>query len=149
MNGALTIGTMDGANVEIHESVGDENIFIFGLDAEGVARLRAEGYDPGAHVARSDRLSEVVAQIRAGVFSDGDAERHRAVADNLTGHDWFMVAADFDAYWDAQRRVDAAWADPAGWARKAVLNIAPMGRFSSDRTIRGYARDVWQVSPQF
>ncbi|MBK0397837.1 glycogen/starch/alpha-glucan phosphorylase [Limibaculum sp. M0105] len=149
MNGALTIGTMDGANVEIHEAVGADNIFIFGLDAEDVSRLRAEGYDPGAHVARSGRLSEVVAQIRAGVFSDGDGERHRAVADNLTGHDWFMVAADFDTYWDAQRRVDAAWADPNGWARKAVLNIAPMGRFSSDRTIRGYARDVWQVTPQF
>ncbi|MCL5775443.1 glycogen/starch/alpha-glucan phosphorylase [Limibaculum sp. FT325] len=149
MNGALTIGTMDGANVEIHESVGDDNIFIFGLDAGGVTRLRAEGYDPAAHVGRSDRLREVVEQIRAGRFSDGDAERHRAVADNLTHHDWFMVAADFDAYWDAQRRVDAAWADADGWARKAVLNIAPMGRFSSDRTIRGYASEVWEVAPQF
>ncbi|MDT8344825.1 MAG: glycogen/starch/alpha-glucan family phosphorylase, partial [Thermohalobaculum sp.] len=149
MNGALTIGTMDGANVEIHDSVGDDNIFIFGLDADGVARLRAEGYDPAAHVARSDRLSEVVEQIRAGLFSDGDSARHRGVVDNLIHHDWFMVAADFDAYWDAQRRVDAAWADPDGWARRAVLNIAPMGRFSSDRTIRGYARDVWQVTPQF
>ncbi|MEM6488227.1 MAG: glycogen/starch/alpha-glucan phosphorylase [Pseudomonadota bacterium] len=146
MNGALTIGTNDGANVEIRERVGDENIFIFGLEADEVTALRAEGFDPAAHVAASDRLSEVVDQIRAGFYSGGDGERFAALTDNLTGHDWFMVAADFEAYWAAQRRVDAAWADPEGWARKAVLNAAPMGWFSSDRTIHGYAADVWEVA---
>ncbi|MEM9782685.1 MAG: glycogen/starch/alpha-glucan phosphorylase [Pseudomonadota bacterium] len=147
MNGALTIGTNDGANVEIRERVGDENIFIFGLEADEVTRMRAEGYHPGEYVRRSDRLSEVVAQIRAGHFSEGDRDRFTMLTDNLTGHDWFMVAADFDAYWDAQRQVDAAWADASGWARKAVLNAAPMGWFSSDRTIRGYATQVWGIDP--
>ncbi|MEO1317384.1 MAG: glycogen/starch/alpha-glucan phosphorylase, partial [Pseudomonadota bacterium] len=134
MNGALTIGTNDGANVEIRAGVGDENIFIFGLEADEVTALREDGYDPGAHVARSERLSEVVRQITEGAFSRGDRERFQGLVDNLTGHDWFMVAADFDAYWDAQRAVDAAWADGTGWAAKAVLNAAPMGWFSSDRT---------------
>ncbi|MEO1458589.1 MAG: glycogen/starch/alpha-glucan phosphorylase, partial [Pseudomonadota bacterium] len=147
MNGALTIGTNDGANVEIRAYVGDENIFIFGLEADEVSQRRAEGYDPGATVAASERLSEVVAQIRDGVFSGGDRERFIGIADNLTQHDWFMVAADFDAYWDAHRRVDALWSRPDDWTRKAVLNLAPMGWFSSDRTIRGYAEDVWQVTP--
>ncbi|MEM6972387.1 MAG: glycogen/starch/alpha-glucan phosphorylase [Pseudomonadota bacterium] len=147
MNGALTIGTNDGANVEIRERVGDDNIFIFGLEADEVTRMRAEGYEPGAFVRASDRLSEVVEQIRNGVFSDGDKDRFTMLLDNLTGHDWFMVAADFEAYWHAQRRVDEAWADSDGWARKAVLNAAPMGWFSSDRTIRGYARDIWGIEP--
>jgi starch phosphorylase len=91
----------------------------------------------------------VVRQIADGFYSEGDTERFRGLVENLTGHDWFMVAADFDAYWEAQRRVDATWADPAGWARKAVLNAAPMGWFSSDRTIRGYAADIWGIEPEF
>ncbi|MEL6574952.1 MAG: glycogen/starch/alpha-glucan phosphorylase [Pseudomonadota bacterium] len=148
MNGALTIGTNDGANVEIRAGVGDENIFIFGLEADEVTALREKGYDPGAHVAASPRLSEVVRQIAEGAFSQGDTERFRGLVDNLTGHDWFMVAADFDAYWNAQRQVDAAWADSAGWATKAVLNAAPMGWFSSDRTIRGYATEIWGIEPR-
>ena len=149
MNGALTIGTLDGANVEIRDSVGEGNIFIFGLTAQGVGALRNEGYSPSSFIARCDRLGEVLDQIRAGVFSGGDGERHRGIVENMRSHDWFMVAADFDAYWHAQRHVDVAWTDPDDWTRKAILNIAPMGRFSSDRTIRGYARDVWDVQPQF
>ncbi|MGF1552432.1 MAG: glycogen/starch/alpha-glucan phosphorylase [Paracoccaceae bacterium] len=147
MNGALTIGTNDGANVEIRERVGDDNIFIFGLEADDVTRMRAEGYDPNSYVERSDRLREVVGQIESGFWSEGDADRFRPLVENLRGHDWFMVAADFDAYWDAQRQVDAAWGDQTEWARKAVINAAPMGWFSSDRTIRGYAREVWGVEP--
>jgi starch phosphorylase len=147
MNGALTIGTNDGANVEIRERVGDDNIFIFGLEADDVTRMRAEGYDPNAHVENSPRLKEVVDQIASGFWSEGDADRFRPVVDNLRGHDWFMVTADFDAYWDAQRRVDAAWGDQTEWARKAVINAAPMGWFSADRTIRSYAAEVWDVEP--
>ncbi|MCR9072341.1 MAG: glycogen/starch/alpha-glucan phosphorylase [Alphaproteobacteria bacterium] len=145
MNGALTIGTLDGANVEIRERVGDENIFIFGKTADEVSATREQGYDPSAAIAASPRLTEVVNQIEAGEFSPEDPDRYRALVDNLRGHDWFMVCADFDAYYAAQRAVDAAWADKDAWARSAVLNTAPMGWFSSDRTIRGYAKDVWEV----
>lgn len=145
MNGALTIGTMDGANVEIHERVGDDNIFIFGLTADQVTARREQGYDPSAAIAASPRLAEVVDQIERGVFSPEDPERYRSLVDNLRGHDWFLVCADFDAYYDAQRLVDEAWLDKTAWTRSAVLNTAPMGWFSSDRTIRGYAEDVWEA----
>ncbi len=149
MNGALTIGTLDGANVEIGDAVGRDNIFIFGLTAEEVAATRANGYDPGARIAEDARLAEVMDQIAAGAFSPDDPERYRGLVDNLRNHDWFMVAADFTAYWEAQRKVDAAWQDRNGWVHKAVLNTARMGWFSSDRTIRGYARDIWNAEPQF
>ncbi|MFX4221336.1 MAG: glycogen/starch/alpha-glucan phosphorylase [Thalassobaculum sp.] len=142
MNGALTIGTLDGANVEIRERVGDDNIFIFGKTADEVSATREQGYDPSAAIAASPRLSEVVDQIESGMFSPDDRDRYRALVDNLRGHDWFMVCADFDAYYAAQREVDAAWAQKDAWARSAVLNTAPMGWFSSDRTIRGYAQDA-------
>jgi starch phosphorylase len=145
MNGALTIGTLDGANVEIKDRVGDDNIFIFGLNADEVTERRAEGYRPWEVIEASPQLSEVVRQIEEGVFSPEDPGRFRPLVDNLRGHDWFMVCADFDAYYEAQRRVDAAWRDRDSWIRSAVLNTAPMGWFSSDRTIRGYARDVWEV----
>ncbi|MFN3613035.1 MAG: glycogen/starch/alpha-glucan phosphorylase, partial [Rubrimonas sp.] len=149
MNGALTVGTLDGANVEIMEAVGAENIFIFGQTAEEVLATRAAGYDPSTFIARDPRLAEVIDQIEAGAFSGGDAERFRPLVDNLRRHDWFQVCADFTAYWDCQRRIDAAWADPESWTRMAILNTARMGMFSSDRTIRGYARDVWNVEPAF
>ena len=145
MNGALTIGTMDGANVEIHERVGDDNIFIFGLTADEVAARREHCYNPSDAIAASPRLAEVVDQIERGVFSPDDPERYRSLVDNLRGHDWFLVCADFEAYYQAQRKVDAAWQDKKSWTRTAVLNAAPMGWFSSDRTIRGYAKDVWQA----
>ncbi len=147
MNGALTIGTLDGANVEIRDCVGEDNIFIFGLTAEEVAERRANGYDPGATIAADPRLAEVIGQIAGGAFSPGDPHRFQGLVNNLRGHDWFLVAADFTSYWDAQRRVDRFWRDPDAWARAAVLNTAKMGFFSSDRTIRGYARDVWNVEP--
>jgi starch phosphorylase len=149
MNGALTIGTLDGANVEILEAVGADNIFIFGQNADEVLARRHAGYNPSGCIADDPRLSEVVDQIASGVFSRGDRDRYGALVDNLRHHDWFQVAADFTAYYDCQRRVDAAWADPDAWARSAVLNAMRMGQFSSDRTIRGYAKDVWGVTPAF
>ncbi len=149
MNGALTIGTLDGANVEIRDAVGAENIVIFGQTADEVQATRAAGYDPSAAIAADPRLAEVVEQIEAGVFSGGDGARFAPLIQNLRGHDWFQVCADFTSYWDAQRRVDALWADPDGWTRMAAINTARMGGFSSDRTIRGYARDVWGVTPLF
>jgi starch phosphorylase len=147
MNGALTVGTLDGANIEIGEAVGADNIFIFGLTAAQVAATREAGYDPAAHIAGSPRLAEVLDQIAAGEFSPDDPGRYHDLVANLRNNDWFMVAADFDAYWDIQSRIDGAWRDPDGWTRSAVLNTARMGWFSSDRTIRGYARDIWNAEP--
>ena len=149
MNGALTVGTLDGANIEIAEAVGAENIFIFGLTAEEVATSRETGYDPAAHIAATPRLAEVLDQIAAGVFSPDDPHRYADLVDNLRGSDWFMVAADFGTYWDIQRKVDEAWRDSDNWMRSAVLNTARMGWFSSDRTIRGYARDIWNAETTF
>ena len=149
MNGALTVGTLDGANIEIAEAVGEDNIFIFGLTADQVAATREAGYDPAAHIAAEPRLAEVLDQIAAGAFSPDDPHRHAGLVDMLRGNDWFMVAADFSAYWDVQRRIDAAWRDRDAWTRASVLNTARMGWFSSDRTIRGYARDIWNAEPAF
>jgi starch phosphorylase len=145
LNGALTIGTMDGANVEISEHVGRENMFIFGLSAAGVAEKRAGGYDPRETIAASPELGQALSAIGSGVFSPDDPGRYRDLVGGLENGDWFMMAADFDAYADAQREVDAVWADPAEWRRRAILNTARMGWFSSDRTIREYAQDIWNV----
>ena len=149
MNGALTVGTRDGANIEIGEAVGGENIFIFGQSAEEVATSRAAGYRPERRIAADPLFAEVLEQIAAGLFSPEDADRHAALVDNLRHHDWFMVAADFAAYWKIQRRIDSAWQDQEDWTRRAVLNTARMGWFSSDRTVRGYARDIWDATAAF
>jgi starch phosphorylase len=145
LNGALTIGTLDGANVEILEQVGADNIHIFGMTTEQVEARRAAG-TPGAEaIAASPRLEEVLEAIESGVFSPDEPGRYRELVASLRGGDFFMVAADFDSYWEAQRAVDARWADTASWQRAAVLNTAHMGWFSSDRTIAEYAADIWQV----
>lgn len=144
LNGAVTIGTLDGANVEIRDHVGDENIYIFGLTADEVRDAR-EGYDTRRYIDDSPILSEVITQIREGFYSPDDTTRHWPVLKKLLRDDYFMVAADFDAYWNAQRQVDRGFADKHAWARMAVLNTAHTGWFSSDRTIRGYARDIWDV----
>ncbi|MEM9223859.1 MAG: glycogen/starch/alpha-glucan phosphorylase [Pseudomonadota bacterium] len=146
LNGALTVGTLDGANVEIAERVGLDNIFIFGLTAEGVAGLRGS-YRPEQFIKKSARLTKVLAEIERGAFSPDDPSRFKALVDDLRGHDWFMLCADFDAYYEAQRRVDEAWKDDSAWTKSAILNTAHCGWFSSDRTIRGYARDVWHAEP--
>ena len=148
LNGALTIGTLDGANVEIREHVGAENIFIFGLKADEVLNLRRTGYDPERAIAASPALAEVLRQIGSGMFSPRDPGRYHALLADLTAHDYFLVTADFDAYASAQRQVDAGYRDAQDWARKTVLNTAHSGWFSSDRTIRGYARDIWGVAAQ-
>ena len=145
LNGALTIGTLDGANVEMLEQVGPENIHIFGMTTEEVAARRHEGLQ-GAHaIEASPRLAEVLEAIGSGVFSPDDRHRYRDLVEALRGSDYFMVAADFDAYYDSQREVDARWASSAGWQQAAILNTASMGWFSSDRTIREYAEDIWNV----
>jgi starch phosphorylase len=145
LNGALTIGTMDGANIEIRERVGPDNIFIFGLTAEEVAAKRAHGYDPRETIAASRELSQALSAIEAGVFSPDDPHRYADLIHGIYSHDWFMVAADFDAYAEAQRAIDAVWRSPDQWAAMVIRNTANMGWFSSDRTIREYASDIWGV----
>ncbi len=145
LNGALTIGTLDGANVEIKEHVGDDNIFIFGLTTPEVEQRRREGWQGQRAVEQSRRLQEALEQIEAGVFSPDDPARYRELVGNLRGSDYFMVTADFDSYFDAQRAVAERWRNPAAWWKSAVINTASMGWFSSDRTIAEYAQEIWNV----
>jgi glycogen phosphorylase len=147
LNGALTIGTLDGANIEIRDRVGDENMFIFGLTAEEVQYRRANGYQPRAEVEAAPALAQVYEAIGSGVFSPDDPARFRPLLEQLLGHDYFMVTADFARYAEAQRRVDEAFRDPQTWWRRAVINTAKVGWFSSDRTIRDYANEIWGALP--
>ncbi|OOO18130.1 glycogen phosphorylase [Agrobacterium salinitolerans] len=145
LNGALTIGTLDGANVEMRDHVGAENIVIFGMTADEVAKARAEGHNPRAIIEGSAELSQALSSIASGVFSPDDRSRFAGLIDGIYNSDWFMVAADFDAYANAQREVDAIWSDPNSWYAKTVRNTARMGWFSSDRTIRQYATEIWRA----
>jgi starch phosphorylase len=145
LNGALTIGTLDGANIEIMERVGRDNIVIFGLTADEVASRRADGYNPRATIEGSRELSQALAAIASGVFSPDDPNRYDALIGGIYEHDWFMVAADFDAYAAAQRQIDRRWNDKPAWRTAAINNVARAGWFSSDRTIREYAKDIWSL----
>ena len=147
LNGALTIGTLDGANVEIRECVGDDNIVIFGLTADEVAERRAIGHEPRAIIEASRELSQALTAISSGVFSPDDRERFTTLIAGLYDHDWFMVTADFDAYAKAQRQVDSLWVDEEAWYGRTILNTARVGWFSSDRTIRQYAKEIWKAGP--
>jgi len=148
LNGALTIGTLDGANVEIMQHVGEENIFIFGLTAEQVTARRSEGYQPDQIIAETPRLEAALAEIAKGTFSDGDTERFKPLLDGIVHSDYFMLAADFGDYLARQRDVGAAFRDKQRWFRSAVLNTANVGWFSSDRTIRQYDREIWRSRPE-
>ncbi|MBT8046802.1 MAG: glycogen/starch/alpha-glucan phosphorylase [Xanthomonadales bacterium] len=147
LNGALTIGTLDGANVEIMQHVGEENIFIFGLTAEQVAARRREGYAPMHIIEENPRLEAALLDIANGVFSGGDKELFKPLLDNLYHSDYFMLAADFGDYLASQRDVGAAYRDRKRWFRSAVLNTANVGFFSSDRTICSYDREIWHSKP--
>jgi len=149
LNGALTIGTDDGANIEIRQCVGDDNIFIFGQRAHEVAALRDNGYQPLRIHDSHPRLQAVLRAIGGGAFSPQEPTRYRGLVDALLwGGDHYQLLADYDAYVEAQARVDALFRQPQAWARSAVLNVAGMGMFSSDRTIREYARVIWKTEPQ-
>ena len=143
MNGALTIGTLDGANVEIRDLVGGENFFLFGHDEKGIAELWQNGYDPKSHM--SSELWETVNLIKGGHFSQGDKELFRPLLDNLLNHDPFCVMADFSDYLDAQDRVSSAWKDRDRWNRMSLINTARSGFFSSDRSIRDYCKNIWSI----
>ncbi len=149
LNGALTIGTDDGANIEIRQQVGDDNIFIFGLKTHEVAALRTAGYQPLRLYEQNVKLKAVLDAISGGVFSAEEPARYRGLVDSLLwGGDHYLLLADFDDYVATQGRVDALYRDRDAWARKAIANVAGMGMFSSDRTILEYAREVWHITPQ-
>jgi glycogen phosphorylase len=147
LNGALTIGTLDGANVEIREEVGAENFFLFGLTAKEVTELKARGYRPGDYYAQNTTLREVIDFIASGALGRSDVDLFRPIVENLLNDDPFLLLADYQAYIDAQERVSALWRDPRAWTRKSILNTARMGKFSSDRSIRDYCERVWKIQP--
>jgi glycogen phosphorylase len=147
MNGALTIGTLDGANIELRTEIGAENFFLFGLSAQEVLALRSRGYRPMDYYAANPQLREVVDLLRSGFFTRGDSTLLQPLLDNLTQYDPYMLFADFASYVDCQEKVSAAYGDPEQWVRMAILNTARSGKFSSDRSIREYCADIWQVEP--
>lgn len=147
MNGALTIGTLDGANVEIREEVGAENFFLFGLTADEVTALKAGGYQPHAYYEQNAALRDVLDFIARGQLADGDANLFRPLVENLRDRDPFLVLADYQAYIECQEKVSALWRDPQAWTRQSILNAARMGKFSSDRSIRDYCAQVWDIKP--
>ncbi|MFZ4640941.1 MAG: glycogen/starch/alpha-glucan phosphorylase [Nodosilinea sp.] len=147
MNGALTIGTLDGANIEIRDAVGAENFFLFGLTAEQVVALKAEGYRPYTYYQSNPLLKDTIDLIASGHFSKGDCSLFKPLIDKLLYHDPFMLLADYQAYIDCQRVVGEAYSNTDHWTRMSILNSIRMGRFSSDRSIREYCKEIWNVSP--
>jgi len=147
MNGALTIGTLDGANVEMREEAGPENFFLFGLTVDGVDKIKQDGYRPGDWVWGNAELTAVLEMLADGTFSRGDVEVFRPIVDNLRFDDPFLVVADYQYYVDCQEHVSRVWQDKATWTRMSILNTARSGKFSSDRAIEEYCEDIWNVGP--
>jgi starch phosphorylase len=148
VNGALTVGTLDGANIEMAEAVGDENIYIFGLKTKDIENLRRNGYDPKAYIRRSRGLSWIFNMIGKNFFSQMEPGIFDPIVDNLSGPDPFLVCADFEPYCEIQDRISKDYLNQESWTRKAIMNVARSGRFSSDRTIMEYARDIWNIPYQ-
>ena len=149
LNGALTIGTLDGANVEIRDEVGSENFFLFGLTAAQVKEMQSRGYRPRDLYEQNSTLGEVIDFIASGALSSGDVELFRPIVENLLNHDPFLLLADYQTYIDTQEQVSALWRDPRAWTRQSILNTARMGKFSSDRSIREYCARVWKIEPVY
>jgi starch phosphorylase len=147
MNGALTIGTLDGANVEIREEVGAENFFLFGLTAAEVHKVKSEGYNPQKYYNSNSELKKAIDLIASGYFSKGDVALFKPLVDSLIHQDAYLVLADYQSYLECQQRVSQAYLDKEQWNRMSVLNVARMGKFSSDRSIREYCEDIWRVKP--
>jgi starch phosphorylase len=148
LNGALTIGTLDGANIEIRDAVGAENFFLFGLTAPDVRALKEHGYRPRDHYDADPRLREAIDQLAGGYFLPDQPDLFQPLVNNLLGCDPFMVLADFASYMECQDRVGAAYQDPEDWTRRSILNTARIGYFSSDRAIREYCERIWRVQPE-
>jgi starch phosphorylase len=147
LNGALTIGTLDGANVEIREVVGDENFFLFGKTVEEVQRIKAEGYNPRDYYNNDEELREVIDRIASGWFSRGDRDLFKPIIDSLLDPDAYLLLADYRSYVDCQDRVSEEFRDQDKWTKKCIINVARMGKFSSDRTIKEYCDEIWKATP--
>jgi len=147
LNGALTVGTLDGANIEIREQVGAENFFLFGLHTDEVLTLKEQGYNPREYYQNNPELKMVIDQLASGFFSHGETNVFKPIVDSLMNHDEYMLCADFQAYLDCQDQVDIAYKDKSRWAKMSILNVANMGKFSSDRSIREYCEGIWKVKP--
>jgi starch phosphorylase len=148
LNGALTIGTLDGANIEMMEEVGRENIFIFGMNTDEAVAIKAHGYNPWDFYNANAELRQALDMINGGYFSPDDPTRFRPIFNSLTGQqDRYLLLADYASYIACQEQVDAVYRDPEEWSRRAILNVAGMGKFSSDRTIGEYAGRIWDVKP--
>jgi starch phosphorylase len=147
MNGALTIGTLDGANIEIREEVGAENFFLFGLTTPEVEQCKRQGYNPRVFYESNADLREVLDALSSGEFSHGDKSLFEPLVRGLLEGDEYMLLADYQAYIDCQDRVSLAYRDQAEWTRMSILNVARIGKFSSDRSIRDYCADIWKTWP--
>lgn len=147
LNGALTIGTLDGANIEMREEVGEDNFFLFGLDAGEAGELKSGGYQPRSWYEGNVHLREAIDQISEGVYSNGDRDLFRPLVDNLLDRDEYLLLADYQSYIDCQDRVSESYRNEKKWAEMSILNVARMGKFSSDRSIREYCQKIWKVQP--
>jgi starch phosphorylase len=147
LNGAMTIGTMDGANIEIREEVGDENIFIFGLLAEEVVKLKSSGYNPKTFYNSNQMLKRVIDMIAQDFFSKKEPGIFKSIIESLLGTDYYCLLADYQSYVDAQDKVSKLYLNSDEWTKKTILNVARVGKFSSDRSIREYAEKIWKVEP--
>ena len=147
LNGAITVGTLDGANIEIRDRVGAENFFLFGLDAAQAAELRQGDYQPRAYYERDAELRAAIDAIATGAFSGGDTGAFASVVSSLLGRDEYLTLADYRSYIDTQDQVNKAWLDPHEWSRMSVLNTARSGFFSADRTAADYCHTIWHVDP--
>ena len=145
MNGALTIGTLDGANIEIREEVGEENFFLFGLTAQEVAQTKAEGYRPRDHYEANPALKQVLDQISSGLFCPGEPDLFKPLVESLLNEDTYLLLADYQAYMDAQARVSEAYQDQTSWTKMSILNALRTAKFSSDRTIAEYCSEIWDT----
>ncbi len=147
LNGALTIGTLDGANIEIRERVGADNFFLFGLTADEVFALKAQGYNPMDYYNANAELKAAIDSIASGVFANGDPFLFRPIVESLLHHDEYLLLADYQSYIECQDQAAKAYQDPEAWTRMSILNVARCGFFSSDRSIRQYCDDIWDVEP--
>lgn len=147
LNGALTVGTLDGANVEIRELVGPENFFLFGMTVDEVEALYDKGYQPSSYYDADPRLKQAVDMVSDGTFSDGDRGVYEPLTSDWLNNDYFMTMADFSAYMDIQGEIETLYRDPLEWNRKALLNVANSGYFSSDRAIDDYLANIWKTGP--
>ena len=145
LNGGLIIGTLDGANVEIRQEVGEENFFLFGLKSDQVDEIKAQGYQPRQYYENNGELKAVIDSLAAGVFSNGDKNLFQPIVDNLLNEDPYLLLADYQSYIHCQSQVDQAFKNQENWRRMSILNVARMGRFSSDRAVQEYCQDIWQV----